>query len=420
MTERIRKACYMTDLLTWFLLYYGILCIGLYTYNNNITPCLVALLTVLPFAGTVLLSQYAKNAALYVLYHAALLAAIWLCHFLLPAFLDMGNALLLTAAVIVPFLLFFTKRLHAEKDAHYLNITPLLAMVFFILWIIADQMDFAPLATLIIAAACGFLMLCLLGQYLNNFYDYMENNSQVANMPIGAILHSSNGVMAIFMVLAMACILLFTNLGLGRLITALKELLLSGIRYLLSLAPESEPTQYSANVAAETGAAAQPQFMAEDGGTSPIMIAISNVIFTILQIALIIGAAVLIIYTIYQLYRRFGSFNFNKKAKIAAQDDCNDVVEKIVTPKRARRSFLFTGTMPEDKIRRLYYKKIRSAHKKEPVPQTQTPSELTQSLQPSDLEAAARFTALYEKARYSNHAPTAEDIASAKSLAKKL
>lgn len=411
----------MTDLLTWFLLYYAVLCMGLYTYNKNIMPCFAALLTVLPFAGTVILSQYAKNAALYVLYHAALLAACWLCHFLLPASFDMGNALLLTAAVIVPFILFFTKRLHAEKNAHYLNISPLLAMVFFILWIIADQMGFAPLATLIIAAACGFLMLCLLGQYLNNFYDYMENNSQVANMPISAILHSSNGVMAIFMVLAMACILLFTNLGLGRLITALKDLLLSAIRYLLSLAPESDPTQYSANVPAETGAAGgPPPFMAEEGGTSPIMIAISNVIFTILKIALIIGAAALIIYTIYQLYRRFGSFNFTKKAKIAAQDECNDVVEKIVTQKKSRRTFIFTGTMPEDKIRRLYYKKIRAAHKKEPVPQTQTPSELTQSLHPSDPEAANSFTALYEKARYSHQAPTAEDIASAKTLAKKL
>lgn len=410
----------MTDLLTWFLLYYAVLCMGLYTYNKNITPCLAALLTVLPFAGTVLLSQYAKNAALYVLYHGALLAAVWLCHFLLPAFLNMGNALLLSAAVIVPFILFFTKRLHAEKNAHYLNLSPLLAMVFIILWIIADQMDFAPLATLIIVVACVFLMLCLLGQYLNNFYDYMENNSQVANMPMGAILHSSNGVMAIFMVLAMACILLFTNLGLGRLITALKELLLTGIRYLLSLAPEGDPTQYSTNVEAETSAAAPPQFMAEDGGTSPIMVAISNVIFTILQIALIVGAAVLIIYTIYQLYRRFGSFNFTKKAKIAAQDDCNDVVEKIVTSKKSRHSLFFTGTMPEDKIRRLYYKKIRAAHKKEPVPQTRTPSELTQSLQPSDTEAAARFTALYEKARYSNQPPTAEEIATAKGLAKKL
>lgn len=420
MTENIRKTSYMADLLSWFFLYYAILITGLYTLNKDIRSCLLALLTVIPFAGCVLLSQRAKNAVYYILYHAALLGLIWLCHSAVPL-LDLSNALLLSAAVLVPFILFFTKRMHTAKDTHYLKISPYMAIIFFILWIIADQMAFGALATLLLVCACVFLLMCILGQYLNNLYAYVENNAQVANMPLGAILHSSHGVMAIFMVLALACILLFTNLGLGRFITALKDLLLSGLRFLLSLAPESEPADFApTEIIEETQGSGQMPMMMDDGGTSPIMVAISNVIFTILQIALIIGAAALIIYTIYQLYRRFGSFSFNKKDKAADGQDCNDVIEKIITPKKQRRSIFSGNRMPEDKIRRIYYKKIQSNHKKEPVPVSFTPTQLTQTLGSSDNEAGARLTQLYEKARYSPHETTSEDIAMAKSLSKKL
>lgn len=420
MTENIRKACYITDLLSWFFLYYAFLSTGLYMVNMDIRPCLVSLLTVIPFSGTVLLSQRAKNAVLYVLYHAALLLPVWLCYGV-ASVLNLGNALLLTAAVLVPFILFFTKRLHAEKDTHYLSISPYMAVVFFILWIIADQMAYGPLATLLLICACIFLLTCILGQYLNNLYAYVENNAQVANMPLGAILHSSHGVMAIFMVLALACILLFTSLGLGRLITALKNLLLSGIRFLLALVPQNTGENTAmADIIEETQAAAQQPMMMDDGGTSPIMVAISNVIFTILQIALILGAAALIIYTIYQLYRRFGSFSFHKKAKAAGGQDCNDVIEKIAAPRKIRRSIFPGGRMPEDKVRRIYYKKIQSGHKKEPVPASQTPTQLTQALSQADTEAGAKLTELYEKARYSPHPTTPEDIALAKSLAKKI
>ncbi len=228
--------------------------------------------------------------------------------------------------------------------------------------------------------------------------------------------------MTAFMVLCLAAMVIFTNMGLGRVVSGLGTLGKYFLRWFFSLFPESESSVQTITETVEESMAPMenPMMSLEDDGTSEVMVALSDVLVSILQIVLIIIVAVGIIYGIYQLFQRFGHTTFEKKAK--KQDDeetYDDVVEKLVTQKNKRRS-LFGERLPEDKIRRIYYKKIQGAHKKENVNTSLTPQELTEKAAQKSNDYTDEFTRIYEQARYGPEGNQNLDASYYKSVAKKI
>lgn len=165
----------------------------------------------LPFIGTVLVSRYAKNAAFYTLYHQAVLAIVWIIALKTALLSGIFTPWILTAAVIIAYILFFIKRMNRQKSSRYLTTSPMAAIAFLVLWFI-DQQRFGSGTGILLITGCLFMLGCLLGQYLENLFSYIDNNQQVANMPVLSIIRSSHGMMTAFMFLGMVFILVFTIL----------------------------------------------------------------------------------------------------------------------------------------------------------------------------------------------------------------
>ena len=308
-----------------------------------------------------------------------------------------------------------------SKDVHYLKVTPVFVFVFFILSIIANNFDVSYLNPLYLICACIFLLGYFLSKYLNHLDHYIHSNRQLANMPVKAITKSSYGLMTAFMILAIACIFIFTNMGLGRVITGLGTLGKHFLQWFFSLFSEGESvTSTIQETTEETYASMEnPMMFMEDEGTSEVMVALSDFLMAIVQVLLIVLVAVGIIYALYQLYQRFGSIKFEKKTKeIFDEEIFDDVVEKLTTNKTKRR-LIFSERLPEDKIRRIYYKKIQGAHKKQAIDTSLTPQELTKQITVNDAYAA-QFTEIYEQARYGPATGPQLDVGYYKNLAKKL
>lgn len=417
MTDQLKKARNITDILTWFSMYFSFIAFILCFADNKNSQYILALMMLIPFAGTILLGMKAGNLAIYTAYHLILIIFIWIVQYFSSA-PGIVNACILTAIILIQMIVFLSKRLHSKNQQRYLSLSPVLAVLFFILWIFADGMEIASLTKILPIVACLYMLCSVLGIYLTNMINYIESNREMANMPAYALIRSGNGQMAIFMVLAFAAILLFTNAGLDRLLSQLKNLLLSGIRFVFSFAPNNTETVSVTTETAETFTET-PAFV-QESESSPVMMAVSDVLMTIIQIALIIGAAAVIIYGIYQLWLHFNGFSFKKKSRKENPDELNDVIEKLQSPVRRRSRMWSMGPgLPENKIRRIYYKKIQSKYKKEPVKRSLTPQELTDSIKPSDKQIASEFTQIYEQVRYSRDTRQV-DPGAYKNLAKKL
>lgn len=409
------------ELLCWFCVYYSIICTALVLTGSPVAACLWSIILLIPFAGTVILSMRAKNAFLYVLYHIFLLVCLWfILHF--TGNISGATPWIFTVGIVAAFVIFFSKRTHISESKHYLKVIPAVVFVFFVLGIIANNFDAAYLSPLYLICACIYLLGYILSKYINNLNDYISGNRQVANMPVTSIKKASHGLMAAFMILCLAAIVIFTNMGLGRIVSGLGTLGKHFLRWFFSLFPESESSVQTITETVEESMAAMenPMMSLEDDGTSEVMVALSDVLISVFRIALIIIVAVGIIYGIYQLFQRFGHATFDKKAKKQEDEETyDDVVEKIVTQKNKRRS-LFSERLPEDKIRRVYYKKVQAAHKKDAVDKTMTPKELTAKISQKDSEYQNEFTQIYEQARYGPEADQNLDVSYYKNLAKKI
>ena len=416
MIKQLKIARAIAGLLSWSCLYFSCLACALCFFDDSPRQIITALIMILPFAGTVILSFYARHILFYVGYHLLLIALTWVLSQTVSLFGPI-TAGVLTASLIIQMSIFFSRRLHHRDSQNFLKLSPVLAVIFFVIWIFSNGMGMRMLPGLLAAAASVYLLAAVLGIYLTNMIGYIDSNKEMANMPVYALIHSGNGQITIFMLLALTAILLFTNIGLDRLFHQLKNLLLSGIRFLFSLAPNNTETVVeSAQPAPQMPSIDAPEMDA--GEPSEIILAINDVFITIVQIVMIAGAAALIIYLIWQLWQRFNGIRFQKKSRRKDTPENEDIIEKLTAPE-GRRIFRLRPGMPEDKIRKIYYKKIQSGHKKNPVPSHMTPEELTDSIRPADSGAAREFTRIYEQARYSDRPPET-DASAYKTLAKKL
>ena len=408
MTKALKRIQTATYIVAWFSLYFALVSFALFIAGNDISRFLKALLMLLTFGGTIFLSARAKHMSIYILYHGGLIALLWGLERTAAA-QGIADVCILTAALLIQAIILLVKRIHTAGREYQLKLSPLLTVIFFILWIIVSGMKLSPLAGLLPVIACIYMLATVLGIYLDNMMDYIESNKQMANMPAAALIRSGNVQMAIFMLLGVAGIFLFTHIGLDRLLEQLKNLLLAGIRFLFSLAPSSTDEATQAPVNTPQMPSVETPLNAPEA-PSRLMIAISNVLMTVVEIALIVGAAALAIYIIYQIWQRFNGISFQKK-KAREITRTEDVIEKLEAPKHRRHSSLFTAALPEEKIRRIYYKKIQGRHKKDPVSPNLTPTELTQSINPQDSDAARQFTQIYEQARYSKETPGIDSTA---------
>ena len=95
---------------------------------------------ILPFAGTVILSFYARHILFYVGYHLLLIALTWVLSQTVSLFGPI-TAGVLTASLIIQMSIFFSRRLHHRDSQNFLKLSPVLAVIFFVIWIFSNGME---------------------------------------------------------------------------------------------------------------------------------------------------------------------------------------------------------------------------------------------------------------------------------------
>lgn len=144
--------------------------------------------------------------------------------------------------------------------------------------------------------------------------------------------------------------------------------------------------------------------------SSPLL----NAIFNIVQVAIYVGLALLIIYSIYMFFRS----NMHKEKFNTNDDKKESNPDKVVKLKKEKRRlhFLNRGTNAE-RIRKMYKRKINHFKKGNiTISDSDTPKEISIKVYKSTGESLDMHTKIYEKARYSNIEITKDDVAYYKNL----
>ncbi len=415
MINSLEKARTATGFIAWYTICFACAACILTLISGNTDDLFTTLALSVPFAGTMALSCRAKNAAIYVGYHILILAIIWGLN-QVGLFYETWRPWVLSGLILGVMIVFFAKRMYTKGP--YFNIHPAAGTVFFIFWVVANGMDAKTTCMVMTLCACIFLLCAVTVIYLTNILAYISSSLEMANMPIKAIIRSGNGSMTAFLALGIVLMIVFTHLGLGNFLEGVKNLLLTGIRFLFSLLPQGEDAELvSESVSESSGSSGM--LLLEDGETSQIMLAISNFFMVFMRIVLFLAAIALVVYIIYQLWNRFLGAGIKKGDALSDGSMPEDVVEKLTPTSSRALSRIFSSALPKNKIRRIYFKKISGRHRKTAIDPAMTPQQLTRAVRPSDPEAAKKFTEIYEKVRYSK-TPEEGDISAYKELSKKV
>ena len=415
MIKNLERARTGAGFIAWYTICFACAACILTLISGNTGDLFTALVLSIPFAGTMALSRQAKNAAIYVGYHILILAILWGLN-QIGLFYETWRPWVLSGLILGVMIVFFAKRMYTKGP--YFNIHPAAGAVFFILWLAANGMDAKTTCMVMTLCACIFFLCAVAVIYLTNILAYISDSRETANMPVKAIIRSGNGSMTAFLALGIILMAVFTHMGLENFLEGAKNLLLTGIRFLFSLLPQEEEAELIPEPAPESsGSSGMPPL--GEGETSQIMMAISNFLVAFMKIVIFLAAIALVVYIIYQLWNRFLGAGIKKGSAVSDASIPGDVVEKLTPTSSRKLSRIFSSSLPKNRIRRIYFKKISGRHKKAAIDPAMTPWQLTGAIRPSDPEAARKFTEIYEKVRYSK-TPEEEDISAYKELSKKV
>ena len=355
-------------------------------------------------------------------------------HFILIAvYFFMGVNTFVTAFYIIYLILLtiiaFTKRLKPEPVVKS-NSSLLFLSVFVILYLVNRYLDLADLNGLLLVLVTLFILLYLLNMYLINFDGYFKKQTNLSDIPIRQIKSTNHILMIFFACICILVMLIFTTLPLQSLLTTAGRLLLSLLRFVFSLFPnKSGDTLPHENTQAEP---LPPPFqLSDDSKYSAILEFIQNVILGLLNIALIAGAAALVIYGLYRIYKLF----YDKK-NISSRDstefispfDKREKLHKATERKDYSRFFVVFSRSNNDRIRKLLFNAVKAQKKESRLTNTLTPVQLSEyaltgqigrSLDSPVKEKVTELAAYYEIARYSTYECTKEDVSQVKNILKK-
>jgi len=208
-----------------------------------------------------------------------------------------------------------------------------------------------------------------------------------------AIFRFNNRSTALFLLLCAAIMGSMVLLPVSDALWALLYALRDGIRALLGMLPEGEPetTTVPSDKTGTQGGLDLSGLMPEEEPREPLIPpeVLQAIVLIFLVLLIIFG----IVYFIYRMYRRFGE-------GVDTTGDIKEFVEprELQLTEKARRGFrqLFERIIgPENKIRRLFYQKVRDYHKKNR--QTILPSETAAEIAARMAAENGEITELREK-----------------------
>lgn len=251
------------------------------------------------------------------------------------------------------------------------------------------------------------------GSYLKNYLYFLKvNDSSTGHIPEREIFRTGSFMAFLFSILAMVALFLLSGIKwLNVILAAVREVILSALRFLFSLLPESTESEPLLEETPVSGGGLP------DNGPAPEPSLFWNIILWTLTIAII----VCLIYAAYQALKRCIAFiikamNHRPNRNVRENEKVLDVRERCAIEKNTssdKKTGFLQAFTPRDRIRKLYKKHILAAKRlrsltpgnhEEGDPALLTAREWGILLEKTDMSS------IYEKARYSDAACTAEDF----------
>lgn len=373
----------------------------------------ILLVSCLFAAPALLLGLSARQTALGCLYLGASAAltralalrtvALWqyapLCALAAAAALALPLPLLSRAALCIGCALVALMRLYGRVTRREILLDtpgPFGTVLFAAAYLAGAVWDDARVRTLS-CLLCALYVLCIMAWRMQTGLGaFLSRYGTIARLPERQIRYASRGVLAACCLLAVLCMALLAVSGAERAVYALGSLLLSGLRFLLSLLPAGQetPAEEAAPEPMEQAGGMMPM---EAGEPSAFMQLLQAVLSFLVTAALALGLVCLAAYCVYALCRRF--------AGRGAQS--GDRAEFIAPPTRTERLSRRRGRdadmplpfTPEGAVRRAFIQTVRRRRRERPEA-SMTPREIEDfaGLEPG--ETRGMLHDLYARARY--------------------
>lgn len=355
-------------------------------------------------------------------------------HFILIAVYSFTGVNAFVTAFYVIYLILltiiaFSKKLKPEPVVKT-NSSLLFLSVFVILYLVNRYFDLADLDVLLLVLVTLFILLYLLNMYLINFEGYFKKQINLSDIPIRQIKSTNHMLMIFFACFCVLVMLFFTTLPLQSLLTTAGGLLLSLLRFVFSLFPnKSEETLPQENT--QTEPLPSPFQLTDEGKSSVIFEFIQNLVLGLLYVALIAGAAALVIYGLYRIYKLFydkKNVSSRDRTEFISPFDKREKLPKETGKKVYSRIFAVFSRSNNDRIRKLLFNAVTAQKKESRLTAALTPVQLSEyaltgqigmSLDSPVKEKVTELAAYYEIARYSTYECTKEDVSQVKNIIKK-
>lgn len=229
-----------------------------------------------------------------------------------------------------------------------------------------------------------------------NLGAFLSRYGTIARLPERRVRAGTRGMLIACCALAALCMVLMALSGAERIVYLAGSLLLSCLRFLVSLLPSGrEASQEPSMDTPGGGMGGLPAVEAVE--PSAFWLLMQQVLRVLTVGALAVGAVALVIYCIYHLSRRFGAGGV--QAGDRAEFIAPPTREERLRRARARGRDAALPFTPEGAVRRAFVAEVRAHTRARPDPSL-TPQEIEDFAGMEPGEARSALHALYARARY--------------------
>ncbi len=269
-----------------------------------------------------------------------------------------------------------------------------------------------------------FLILFMMYENLAGASLFLESNDNIVHLPKTQMKNINRAMLGIFLIVLTAGMLLMSVLPAGSLadgvLLLLRQLLWGLLKVILWIFSKDVPQR---EISQQNTEAAMP--LLETGKTSALARFMERFLVTTVIVLTVAAVLYLLVRIIYQMYQKF--YEKNKDTSDESEFIWKHTIVQKKVERKKRQKELFQGRNVNQKIRSLFKKSIyRRFPAKTGIPSAMSVTEMERYLAKNRTDHTEPFTqmeqriALYQKARYSQHVCSRNELEAMKQNLKKI
>lgn len=305
------------------------------------------------------------------------------------------------------------------KHSYSISLFVTAQSTFFLVYLFNLYMGYTAIQPFLNGFSLGFTLLFMLYVHIKNVDSSLEIITKNSMQPVSQIKSFNNKIIAIYLFISAAFLIVCPYFHLQDLVNLFGEGLYAFIRFLVSFLPQTQTPQ---DVPQQTQQSTQSaESMLKNllpGKENPIVAFIEEIFIYVVNIGVVIAIIAIICYGLYLLYKTF-------YANSSSTNETKEFISPIVKVDKANRNLnpfrRFIDSLnvsTNDKVRKIYYKKIKKLMTLGLKISNETASEISSLASISINKDISELTTFYEKARYSNIEVSKEELNKLKDLEK--